>query len=187
MLNSLTALNEDPHAWPQGRMDAETVGALGHSFGGAVGVQALRDGCAREGRGQSGWMDVWGFEAAHSGTGSDASLKEGSVQDRRKQFEGNCRCRELLDDQLDRADLAAVDAGLAKAGGYRMYVAGAQHMDFTDQPMLPPAAPGIVYGTDCAGRSGCDSAADGRGVLRSKPARTEAGAAGTRGKGAFLS
>jgi len=41
-------------------------------------------------------------------------------------------------DQLDRADNTAVESSLLRFGGYRLYISGTQHLDFSDQPLLPP-------------------------------------------------
>jgi hypothetical protein len=51
-----------------------------------------------------------------------------------------------MEDQLDRADMAAVDASLGKYGGDELYVAGTQHLDFSDQPLLPPLRRGSYTG-----------------------------------------
>jgi hypothetical protein len=50
------------------------------------------------------------------------------------------------DDQLDRADTAAVGQSLKAFGGYRVFVAGTQHLDFSDQPLLPPLRRGSYTG-----------------------------------------
>ncbi|MES2391916.1 MAG: dienelactone hydrolase family protein [Acidobacteriota bacterium] len=149
VLTWLVSLNADASAWPQGRLDTKNVGALGHSFGGAVAFRL----CGMDARVKAAVnLDGWTFGALKQRTAAQTVMifDEGSARDRRKElkqlpFPGS------VDDQMDRADFAAVDSGLAKAGGYRMYVAGTQHMDFTDQPMLPPLHRGSFTGPIAAG------------------------------------
>jgi hypothetical protein len=51
-----------------------------------------------------------------------------------------------MEDQLDRSDDVGIAASLDRYGGERVYVAGTQHMDFSDLPLLPPLHRGRITG-----------------------------------------
>jgi dienelactone hydrolase len=135
VLNQLAVLNILPGSRFQGGLDTARVGAFGHSFGGAVAFSLL----GRDPRVRSAVnLDGWTFGALNARTTQPILVVyEQEAIARRRQLT-------LLpqpgttDDQLDRADFEAVDASLSRFGGDALYVAGTQHMDFTDQPLLPP-------------------------------------------------
>jgi len=132
VLNQLAALNSTRF---HNQLDTNHVGAFGHSFGGAASFSLL----GRDPRIVSAVnLDGWTFGALDARTTQPMMLiDEQAVADRE---------HELLtlpqpgtaEDQLDRADNAAVESSLARFGGYRIYIRGSQHMDFSDQPLLPP-------------------------------------------------
>jgi dienelactone hydrolase len=144
VLNALAAEDQDPGAWPRGQLDTNHAGAFGHSFGGAAALRL----CGMDARIKAAVnLDGWTFGAMARRTADQAVMifDEGSARDRRKQLE-TLPAPGSVDDQMDRADFAAVDAALATGGGYQMYLQRSQHMDFTDQPMLPPLHRGSFTG-----------------------------------------
>jgi len=136
VLNHLAAMNANPADPWQGRLDTDHAGAFGHSFGGAAAERL----CGLDPRIQAAVnMDGWTFGGLDSRTSAQPVmiLEEQSNQARRTQLLSLPQPG-TKDDQLDRADIAAVDASLTRYGGYRLQVAGTQHLDFSDQPLLPP-------------------------------------------------
>ena len=132
VLNQLAALNGTRF---HNALDTNHAGAFGHSFGGAASFRLL----GLDPRIVSAVnLDGWTFGALDSRTTQPMMLiDEQSVADRE---------HDLLtfpkpgttEDQLDRADNTAVAASLSRFGGYRLYIRGTQHLDFSDQPLLPP-------------------------------------------------
>jgi len=132
VLNQLAALNATRF---HNELDTSHVAAFGHSFGGAASFRLL----GLDPRIVSAVnLDGWTFGAMDSRTTQPMMLiDEQAAADRE---------HELLalptpgdtQDQLDRADNTAVESSLARFGGYRLYIRGAQHLDFSDQPLLPP-------------------------------------------------
>jgi dienelactone hydrolase len=109
-------------------VDWSRVGALGHSFGGSASMALLgadkRVKCAVN-------LDGWTFDGiAKRTTEPVLFVYEGSAEERGRNTGAEAR--------LDAADNAAVDGSLARFGGLRAYVAGTQHLDFTDQTMVSP-------------------------------------------------
>jgi len=132
VLNQLAALNSTHF---HNALDTSHAAAFGRSFGGAVAFRLL----GLDPRIVSAVnLDGWTFGALDSRTTQSIMLiDEQAVADRE---------HELLTlpqpggipDQLDRADIAAVNASFSRFGGYLLYVGGTQHLDFSDQPLLPP-------------------------------------------------
>ncbi len=123
------ALNQLGQLHPfSSRLNLANVGAFGHSFGGASSLALLgvdpRVKCAVN-------LDGWTFNALDRRTTQPIlAVYEGSSEIRRPETG--------VAGELDRADNAAVDASLARFGGLRAYVTGAQHLDFTDQTLVSP-------------------------------------------------
>jgi len=116
-------------------LDTNHAGAFGHSFGGAAAFRLL----GLDPRVVSAVnLDGWTFGALASRTSQPTLLiDEQAVADREHDLltlpmPGDTQ------DQLDRADNSAVESSLTRFGGYRLYVRGTQHLDFSDQPLLPP-------------------------------------------------
>ena len=113
---------------PFGRPDMTRVGAFGHSFGGASSMALLgvdpRVRCAVN-------LDGWIFQGLDHRTTQPVLLVYEGVSEVRHPESG-------VEGELDRADDAAVDGNLERYGGLRAYVAGTQHLDFTDQTLLSP-------------------------------------------------
>lgn len=114
--------------WGTPRMDLSRVGAFGHSFGGAAAMALLgtdtRVKCAVN-------LDGWTLNGMAGRTSQPVLfVYEKSAEVRRPAVD--------VETQVDAADNAAVDGSLARYGGLRAYVAGTQHMDFTDQTLVSP-------------------------------------------------
>ena len=128
VLDWLAVSSGNAGGWLEGRLDMTKVGALGHSFGGASSLALLgadaRVRCAVN-------LDGWTFNGLAKRTAEPVMfLYEGSAEARRPTAG--------VEGELDRRDNAAVDGSLARYGGIRAYVAGTQHMDFTDQTLVSP-------------------------------------------------
>ncbi len=114
--------------WGTPRMDLTRVGAFGHSFGGSASMALLgvdpRVKCAVN-------LDGWTLNGTATRTTQPVLFVYEEVSEVR-------RAPVDVDAQVDAADNAAVDGSLAKYGGLRAFVAGTQHLDFTDQTLLSP-------------------------------------------------
>lgn len=134
----LGMLTAHPPTWLAGRIDNTRIGAFGHSFGGAASMALLGQYPAQAPRIQAPRvqaalnMDGWTFDGLtrrttepvlflYAGPPLTAPPASNSV-----------------DDQLQRQDLAAVNASLAQHGGCEAYIPNTQHADFTDQTLVSP-------------------------------------------------
>ena len=126
VLNLLTA---HPPAWLAGRIDNTRIGAFGHSFGGSASMALL----GRASHVQAALnMDGWTFDGlARRTTEPILFLYAGPPL-------AAPPASNSVDDQLERQDLAAVDASLASGGGCEAYIPNTQHADFTDQTLVSP-------------------------------------------------
>ena len=132
VLNQLAALNSTRF---HNSLDTNHAGAFGHSFGGAASFRLLgldpRIVSAAN-------LDGWTYGGLASRTSQPIMLiDEQAIADRERELLTLPSPGNTLD-QLDRADNTAVESSLTHFGGYRLYIRGAQHMDFSDQPLLPP-------------------------------------------------
>jgi len=132
VLDRLAQMNRSAGTQWFGRLDTNNAGALGHSFGGAAATAV----CAADPRVHASVnMDGWFFGAirargpnqpllvittvtAQGGETPDPNAKVGAA--------------------LDAADFADVKTSLRNFGGYLLSVKGAEHEDFTDQPLISP-------------------------------------------------
>jgi predicted dienelactone hydrolase len=136
LLDQLARDNQDPGSWLYRSMDMHHIGALGHSFGGTVAVEAAiedpRIGCALN-------MDGWIF-GDFRGQGfnkplfilyepwelaSPAALRSMDTADRRYA-------------EMNALDFSRVMASFNKYGGYMVYLDGARHDSFTDRVFYSP-------------------------------------------------
>jgi len=132
VLNQLAALNSTRF---HNAFDTNHAGAFGHSFGGAAAFRML----GLDPRFVSAVnLDGWTFGALDARTTQPMMLiDEQAVADREHDLLALPQPG-TTEDQLDRADNTAVESSLTRFGGYRLYIRGTQHMDFSDQPLLPP-------------------------------------------------
>ena len=114
--------------WGTPRMDLTRVGAFGHSFGGSTSMALLgadpRVKCAVN-------LDGWTLNGMATRTDQPVLFVYEKVSETRRPVAD-------VDSQVDADDNAAIDASLAKYGGLRAFVAGTQHLDFTDQTLVSP-------------------------------------------------
>jgi dienelactone hydrolase len=136
VLNELHAATLDPKSpWYQG-LNTDLVGAFGHSFGGAASLQL----CSLDPRVKSAInMDGWSFAGITYRT-SDRPMMfmyEDGLEPTPEQLRSPDRAIRV-EAELDTADTELIDTNLKQFGGYKLYIAGAQHMDFTDQSLYSP-------------------------------------------------
>lgn len=130
VLNELQRLNTTAGSRWFGKLDTNDVGAVGHSFGGAVAT-AL---CAHDPRVHGAInMDGWFFDAIRE-RGARQPLM---VLDTEYSVLPTGRTATVTD-RLDAMDFAAVSLSLKQYGGYLVALKGAQHDDFTDESMVSP-------------------------------------------------
>ncbi len=136
VLDRLAGMSADLGSPFHARLDTTRAGALGHSFGGAAAL-AL---CGVDPRIKAAVnLDGWTFGALVDRTAAQKVLLfyEGVSQQREAQL-ARLPVPGTVGDQLDREDFSATEASLRAYGGYRLFMAGTQHMDFSDEPLLPP-------------------------------------------------
>jgi predicted dienelactone hydrolase len=137
VLNALQNENMDSKSFWYGRLDTERAGAFGHSFGGAASIQV----CTVDPRIQSALnMDGWTFgDIQHRAAQQPtmfmyARATPSGTKDLRT---STPESRTL--NELNASDENEVAASLKEYGGYRLYVSGTSHMDFTDNPLVNPS------------------------------------------------
>jgi dienelactone hydrolase len=119
----------------------QRVGAFGHSFGGAASLRL----CGLDPRVKAAVnLDGWTFGALATRTSAQnvMILYEGAqlLQEKSEQKRTAAKpvILQTVQQQLDEADITAVAASLHNFGGLELYIDGTQHLDFSDQPLLPP-------------------------------------------------
>jgi predicted dienelactone hydrolase len=132
VLNQLEAMNRTAGTAWYGRLNTNTAGAIGHSFGGAAATEM----CAKDPRIRGAVnMDGWYFGAIRA-RGSDQPLL--SIDTATVQPDLTPYLKVSVAANLDVIDFADVQTSLHRFGGYRLSVNGAAHEDFTDQPLISP-------------------------------------------------
>jgi pimeloyl-ACP methyl ester carboxylesterase len=121
-------------------VDLNKVGAMGHSFGGAVAIQtAFHDPRVHAAMNLDGWTfgDIWQrplskptmllYEDDYPPTQAeiDSTRRSGSREDQ-------------LYLQLTLEDLKNVERSLGAGGGYEVFIAGTKHMNFSDRALYSP-------------------------------------------------
>jgi dienelactone hydrolase len=136
VLTTLQGENLDKTSPWYGHLDTSRVGAFGHSFGGAASVQV----CSTDPRFTAGLnMDGWTFgDLSHRlpsqvlmfmyETASTPKPKDLNPKDRVARTES----------ELDIEDMQQIDSSLRRFGGYKLYIDGTSHMDFTDHSLIFP-------------------------------------------------
>jgi len=110
------------------RLDMNSVGAFGHSFGGASSTNLL----GLDPRVKSAVnLDGWTFQGLNHRTAEPFLIVNEGVAAIPHSETG-------VEGALNTADSVAVNGSLKEYGGLRAYVAGAQHLDFTDQTLFSP-------------------------------------------------
>jgi len=137
VLDALTEMASDPASMWYRAVDLNNVGAMGHSFGGAVAIQtAFQDPRVHAAANFDGWTfgDIWQrplskptmllYEDDYPPTQAeiDATQRSGSREDK-------------LYLQLTLGDLKNVERSLGAGGGYEVFIAGTKHMNFSDRAL----------------------------------------------------
>ena len=114
-------------------IDANHIGAFGHSFGGASSMALLGKGprvkCALN-------MDGWTFNGMETRTAQPVMILYAGPSDPR--YAKPITTEPGTEGELDRSDQSSVESSLQRFGGSRATIAGTQHLDFTDQTLLSP-------------------------------------------------
>jgi dienelactone hydrolase len=132
VLNQLEALNRTSGSPWFARLNTKLAAAVGHSFGGAASTEL----CAVDRRVHAAInMDGWFFgaiqargqnqpllflDASDAGPGSQSAPSEGVAA------------------SLNVSDYADMMSSMRQFGGYMVSINGAEHEDFTDQPLVSP-------------------------------------------------
>ncbi len=136
-LDDVLVLNSLERSAPWSEViDFDRIGAMGHSFGGAVAVAAAaRDPRIRAAVNMDGLL----FGALHSAPpGKPVMMMSGNgwpfsaadvERERHSAYPG---------DQLDVQDLDAIRQVIAASGGYLLSIRHARHMDFSDRGLYSP-------------------------------------------------
>jgi dienelactone hydrolase len=138
VLDQLEAWNSDSSSpWFQ-KLDLTRVGAFGFSIGGAVAVQmAEQDARVKAALDLDGWL--FG-DFARNGLGKPMMV---IYEDRRRvlptamQLSSGIK-EQRLRWQLSVEDFDHVTGSLRRHGGYLLFIAGTEHVDFTDRSLFSP-------------------------------------------------
>jgi dienelactone hydrolase len=136
VLNALHAASLDAKSPWYGGLNTDLAGAFGHSFGGSASLQL----CSLDPRVKSAInMDGWSLAGITYRT-SDRPMMfmyEAGTSPTSEQLRSADQ-GERTEAEIDAADMEVIDTSLKQFGGYKLYIAGAQHMDFTDQSLFSP-------------------------------------------------
>jgi dienelactone hydrolase len=128
VLDTLLTMNSDPDNKWFHRMNPNEIGAVGHSFGGSAAVGI----CSEDPRVRAAInMDGYLFSALDKRA---AGKKLMVILEGAHVYKSDDR----LDKALGTYDFGRLDESLRRFGGYVLFVAGANHEDFSDQPLMSP-------------------------------------------------
>jgi predicted dienelactone hydrolase len=132
VLDRLEAMNLASGTPWFGRLNTHLAGAIGHSFGGAAAVEL----CAVDSRVHGAInMDGWFFHAIEARGANQPLLyidTSGDYIGLPTNPNGD------VGDRLSVVDTAELVASLHRYGGFVLTLKGAEHEDFTDQPLVSP-------------------------------------------------
>jgi predicted dienelactone hydrolase len=136
VLNELQNENIDSKSFWYGRLNTERAGAFGHSFGGAAAIQV----CSVDPRIQSALnMDGWTFgDIQHRAAKQPTMFMYAKTTPTGTKVQRPTTPESHTLDELNTSDENEVAASLKQFGGYKFYVSGTSHMDFTDNPLVNP-------------------------------------------------
>jgi predicted dienelactone hydrolase len=119
-----------------GRLNTTSVGAFGHSFGGAASVQI----CSTDPRVRAGLnMDGWTFgDISHRQPNDLLMFIYETASTPQPQYLNSKDRATRIGTELDVNDMEQVDSSLKQDGGYKLFVDGTSHMDFTDHSLVFP-------------------------------------------------
>ena len=132
VLDRLESMNQDSQSPWHGRLNTHLAGAIGHSFGGSAAVNL----CAVDSRVHGAInMDGWFFGAIEA-RGPNQPLLYIDTSDDSMWLPQNPHGS--VGDTLNFSDSAELAASLRRYGGFLLTLKGAEHDDFTDQPLVSP-------------------------------------------------
>jgi predicted dienelactone hydrolase len=136
VLNTLREENLDQASPWYGRLDTNRAGAIGHSFGGAASVQL----CSVDSRIRSAInIDGWTFgDIRHRASAQPVMFLYSSNSVPRPQDLNSHDAVARTEAELDVRDAKQIDSSLQQYGGYKLYVSGTSHLDFTDHSLVSP-------------------------------------------------
>ncbi|SRR6266568_625860 len=130
VLDQLEIMNDSRGTPWWGKLNTHLAGAIGHSFGGAAAVKL----CAADSRTTAAIdMDGWLFGAI-GGRGPNKQVLVMYTSESGPESGPDGTVARVL----NAADSVETKDSLSKFGGYVLVVNGAQHTDFTDQPLVSP-------------------------------------------------
>ena len=133
VLNSLAQMNLSSGSPWFGRLNTSEVGAMGHSFGGAAATEA----CGQDPRIRGAInMDGWFFGAIRRRGANQPLLYlyASSGQPPATTYGPHDPVSVVLNAQ----DFLETEQSMRRFGGYLVSIKGAEHNDFTDQPLISP-------------------------------------------------
>jgi dienelactone hydrolase len=137
VLSALQNENMDSKSFWYGRLNTERAGAFGHSFGGAASIQI----CSVDPRIQSALnMDGWTFGDIQHRAAKQPTMfiYAKAIPYGTKDLKPSTPESRTLN-ALNESDENEVATSLKQYGGYKLYVSGTSHMDFTDNPLINPS------------------------------------------------
>jgi predicted dienelactone hydrolase len=136
VLSALQNDNLDKASPWYGRLNTTSAGAVGHSFGGAASVQI----CSTDPRVRAGLnMDGWTFgDISHRQPNDLLMFIYEAANTPQPQYLNSKDSATRIGAELDINDRKQVDSSLKQDGGYKLFVDGTSHTDFTDHPLVFP-------------------------------------------------
>jgi hypothetical protein len=136
VLTALQNENRDQKSFWYGHLETSRAGAFGHSFGGSASVQV----CSVDARIRSALnLDGWTFgDIHHRAADQPIMYIYGSKNLPRPENLTSKDPVARTEAELDVSDARQIDSSLQQYGGYKLYVNGTSHMDFTDHSLVSP-------------------------------------------------
>jgi predicted dienelactone hydrolase len=132
VLDRLEAMNLASGTLWYGRLNTHMAGAIGHSFGGSAATEL----CAVDPRVRASInMDGWFFAAIQARRAGQPLLYIDTSGD---YFGMSQHPGEGVAEELNASDSADLATSLREFGGFVLTLKGAEHVDFTDQPLVSP-------------------------------------------------
>jgi dienelactone hydrolase len=138
VLDQLQLMDLDKTNFLHGTIDLTRVGALGHSLGGAAAAEACYlDPRIKAALNMDGW--VFGQVLAHGLSKPLMLIYEKGTEVQPSPAELD-KAPEFVQRywKMNADDDAAIEAGLQRFGGYRLYIDGTSHWNFSDRALYSP-------------------------------------------------
>jgi hypothetical protein len=138
VLDQLQLMDRDKTSFLHGTIDLTRVGAFGHSLGGAAAAEACYlDPRIKAALNMDGWM--FGQVLAHGLSKPLMLIYEKGVEVQPSSAE-LAKMPKFVQRywKTNAEDDAAIEAGLQRFGGYRLYIDGTSHWNFSDRALYSP-------------------------------------------------